>query len=384
VADDALPRSRWLGPLVLMTLLVIGLADGSTRSASGPILDGPYGPAIGADALANTQIGGDSSRSPNLLTAYRFRATESAALSTIRVYLVDGDGYAGGTGGTVAIRLRGDSGAPDHVPTGADLSTATITPGNPITGGFLPLIRFAAPATLVAGELYHLEFENTDPSPRTNFVSINGLWTSVVTRPRQPTLEDLDWAQLIDEGNGWTVRPSSTPILDLGYENGIHAGIGYMEVWVNAARQISGTNAVREVFIPTIARRVSTVSVRVRRLAGASPLTLRVGESADGPVLAEATIPGSSLGEVPVWVTADLPSSIVLQAGVPYELLLAAPADSSYSAVAIERGDHYDFAASTYFADGYGQYTTGSGWSGFDQPGGTTNNKNSDLQFYFR
>jgi hypothetical protein len=367
-----------------MALLAGGVAAGSPPPTPEPILDGPYGSGIGADALANTQVGGSSSRSPNLLTAYRFRATESAVLRTIRIYLVDGDGYAGGTGGTMTISLRSDGPGPGHLPSREVLASTTVAPGNPIAIGYLPLVTFPAPAILVAGELYHLVFENADPSPRLNYVSINALWTSAVTTPRQPTLADLDWAQLIDDGTGWTVRPNFTPILDLGYDNGAHAGVGYMEVWVNASRLVSGPNAVREVFTPTVSRVVSSISVRVRKLTGTSPLTLRLVESAGPIVVAQADVPAASFGTGAEWVTASLPAPVVLHAGMAYQLLVSAPADTSFSIHAIERGDRYHFAPTTYFADGFGQYTTGSTWVGFDQPGGTKNNTNSDLQFYLR
>jgi hypothetical protein len=384
VVDDAPARSRRAALIAITAVLVGLLVVRSGPLAREPAQNGPYGSGIGTDGLANTQIGGTSSDSPNLRTAFRFRATETGPLNTIRVYLVDGEGYAGGTGGTISVSVRPDAGAPNHVPSKEVLATTTVTPGNPIAVGNLPLITFPSPASLVAGVLYDIVFENVDEAPRVNFVSINSLWTEAVTQPRQPAIADLDWAQLIDPGSGWSVRPDFTPILDLGYADGGHAGVGYIEVWVKAARQISGANAIREVFTPSADRIIRSASVRLQRLSGSSPLVVRVSMLDSATAIAEADIPAESLGPGPAWVTAGLPAPVELRAGVPYQVLLTTSADTSYSAWAIERGDHYHFDPATYFSDGYGEYTTGSGWSGFDQPGGTTDNANADLQFLLR
>jgi hypothetical protein len=55
-----------------------------------------------------------------------------------------------------------------------------------------------------------------------------------------------------------------------------------------------------------------------------------------------------------------------------------------YQAYGVERGNNYDFKPPTYFADGCGQYSANGGpWRGFDQPGGSSDNDNADVQFYF-
>ena len=339
-----------------------------------------YGPGIGADAISNTQVGGPVCGCANLMSAYRFRATTSSSLASVRIYVVDGAGYAGGSGGTIRVSIETDSGG---VPSGTELAAAAIQPGNPVRIGYLPLVTFASPAALQAGQLYHVVFRNTDPSPTVNYVSVNSLWTAATLTPRQPSLSDLDWAQLVNTGGGWSVRPNFTPILDLGYANGVHAGMGYMEVWVNAARSISGASAVREQFSPRVDHGVTTVAIRVKRLSGTSPLAVRL-QTAAGTVLATGSIAAASVGSTSSWLTVSLSTGVALQAGVAYQLVLGAPADSVYSAYGVERGNNYQFSSSTYFADGYGQYTTGAGWTGFDQPGGSTNNTNADLQFLFR
>jgi len=205
-----------------------------------------------------------------------------------------------------------------------------------------------------------------------------------LTQPRQPAVADLDWAELINDGSGWAVRPSYTPILDLGYADGLHQGMGYIEVWADSAEAISGTQSVRETFTPTAARSVSSVVIRLTRSAGTSPRTVTLEASADGPILGTGMIAAPSMGGNPSWVTVTLVKPISLNPGTSYKLQLSTPADTSYSAVAIERGDNYQFDPLTYFGDGHAEFSKdGSTWSGFNQPGGSSDNLNSDLQFYF-
>jgi hypothetical protein len=317
------------------------------------------------------------------MTSYRFRATTSSSLTSVRIYIVDGDGYAGGNGGKIRVSIQPDNGSSNHAPASTILASAYFSPGNPVRIGYLPMISFSSPARLTAGRLYHVVFRNVDPSPRTNYISVDGLWTRARTSPRQPGLSDLDWGQLMNQGSGWESRPTFTPILDLGYANGVHAGMGYMEVWIRRSRSISGANAVREVFTPRASRTVSKVSVRVARSSGSGALTVRL-MTAGGTLLASGRIGASAVGSSIGWAGTNLSNSVTLRAGTSYQLVLTGPSGTAYSTWALERGNHYHFAATTYFSDGHGEYTSGSGWSGFDQPGGSYDNVNADLQFLMR
>jgi hypothetical protein len=340
-----------------------------------------YGPGIGADSLANAQVGGSLCHCSNSSTSYRFRATQSSSLRSIMIYVIanGNTGYSHGTGGTMSITIQSDSGSSAHVPSGHVLATASLRPGNP--GPSFPVITFSSPARLAAGQLYHVVFKNTDPSPTVNFVSVDSLWTGPVTTPRQPGLSDLDWGQLENYGRGWSTLRDYTPILDLAYTNGVHAGMGYMEVWVNAPHTISGSSAVREVFTPKASHTVSSVKVRVRQTGGSSPLVVHL-ETSGGSVLASGSISAASIGSTTTWYTARFSSSVALRKGSPYQLVLSAAAGTSYSAFSVERGNNYHFPSSEYFTDGYAQFTTGSGWRGFTDESGRTAT-NSDLQFIF-
>lgn len=348
-----------------------------------------YGSAVAMDSLANTQVGGTACGCAGSRTSYRFRAVTSSTLTSVRVYIQGGDGYSGGNGGRLQLTLQTDDGTASHLPSGTVLATQSIVPGNPISIGNLPLVRFSSPASLRAGHLYHLVFRNTDGSPRTNFVSVNAVFTYKKLSPRQPGLTDLEWAQLLNTGSGWSVRSSYTPILGLTYGNGVTDGVGYMESWVRAPKSISGSESMRQILIPTADRSVASIAVRLNRVSGASPLTVRL-ETSGGDVIQQGQIPASliAIGAPLIeggstWAAYPFPSATTLRAGQRYHLVLSAPADTVYSTFAVRKGAGYGFAASTYFADGYGQYNSGSGWLNIEAPWGGSGGQ-GDLQFYFR
>jgi len=378
---------RWSGglPFVFVLALVgVGWA-GLTASPAKPetALAGSssYGPGIGSDSLSNTQVGGTACRCTNSSSSYRFLATQSSSLRSIKIYIIanGNTGYAHGTGGTLSISVQSDSGSSAHTPSGSVLASTSYRPGNP--GTVFPTISFSSPAHLTAGRLYHIVFRNSDANPTQNFVSLDGLWTRPKTSPRQPGLSDLAWAQLRNDGHGWSTLRDYTPILDLAYTNGVHAGMGYMEVWADFAKRISGASAVREYLVPKANHIVSSVSVRVAQSGGSSPLTVRLMTSG-GSVLATGSISAGSIGSSPGWATARLSKSVTLRKGAGYQLALAAPSGTSYSAFGVERGNNYGFASGTYFTDGYAQYTTGSGWHGLTDESGRIST-NADLQFIF-
>jgi hypothetical protein len=255
-----------------------------------------------------------------------------------------------------------------------------------------PVIAFAAPAALTAGQLYHIVFRNTDPAPTLNFLSIEGLYVDrAVLTPRQAKYDDSDWAQLMNSGSGWVLRPEYTPILALNYANGANEGVGYMEVWVDATKTISGIARAREEFtVSGVDRLVASASIRLMRLSGASPLTVRL-EGADGTLVAQSTIPAAAIpvgtpgngGGPSTWVTTTFATPALLQHGAGYRLVLSAPSDSAYGIFVIREGSAYGFPTATYFADGHAQYDPGSGWVAFD-PGWRGPQDEGDLQWYFR
>ncbi len=385
-ADPELPRSGYdraiVGRLKVTTAAVrLGGPPPPPPPVTGPSL---YGSAINADDLNNSVVGGPEGRA----VSYRFEATTTADLNAIRIYLVTGSGYSGGTNGTMEITVQTDDGTSAHSPSGTVLARTTYTPGGVVANDGLPQITFASPAHLTSGRLYHIVFRDVDVSPTANYISVDGLFTFGDPSPWQPKFTNVNWANLIYFQGQWSDNRGAgkgviTPIMALYYSNGVTAGQGYMEVWVSLPKTISGTTMVREQFTVSGASRTVTVaSVRIHRVSGSAALTIRL-ETSSGSLVAQGTVSGDSIsaGSHPVWATVSFGSSVTLASGASYHLVLSAPSGTTYNAFAIREGARWGFPANTYFADGIAQYTIGSGWLGFDQPGGRTNLTMGDLQF---
>jgi len=399
-SDDGLhvPRGRvaialagLLGMLVIVTVLA-ALAPGSpgsdTSSATpAPTVSGLYGPGIGMDSLNNTVVGGSDSAA----AAYRFRASTSAPLSSIRIYIMGPKyaGYGAGTGGTWQVTVQTDDGTERHAPSGTVLATTSFTPSE-----VFPVISWSSPASLATGRLYHIVFTNVDADPAANYASVNGIFMYQPTTPRQAAFSDTDWGQQTRSGDGgWSESPSTVPIMQLSYANGVIAGEGYMEVWIRSAKAISGSAMAREAFtVSGPNRSVNSFSVRLMRISGSSPLTVRL-ENADGALIEQGTIaaasiaigaPGDHRGSGhATWETYAFSASRILASGHAYDVVVSTAADTEYSIFVIMQGSKWGFAAQTFFADGHAQYTSGSSWEPFTEDGDGALDE-SDLQFYFR
>jgi hypothetical protein len=195
-------------------------------------------------------------------------------------------------------------------------------------------------------------------------------------------------------GSGsWSDRANTIPIASMAYGNGVTQGLGYMEVWVRSYESISGAGKARESFtVSGPSRSVSSATVRLMRISGSSPLTVRV-ERADGTLVEQGQIAASEIpigipgdhggGGHAIWATYSFASARSLTSGGSYNLVLSAPSDTVYSIFVVREGTSYGFPASTFFADGHAQYTSGSGWGPFTQDGAGPLDQ-GDLQFYFR
>ena len=348
---------------------------------------GMYGPGIGMDSLNNTQVGGPS----RITTSFRFRAATSAELSSVQVYVMGPThaGYGAGTGGTWRITIQADDGTAAHAPSGQVLASTMLKPVD-----VFPIVSWASPASVTAGTLYHVVFENVDPDPTANYASVNGVFMYEPTVPRQPAFGDVDWGQPTRMGSKtWADQPDTVPIMQLAYSDGATDGLGYMEAWVRSFRTISGSAQAREAITVSGPNRVvSSVSVRLMRVGGTSPLTIRL-ETSGGTVIEEGTIaapriaigtPGNHDGSGhATWETYTFATPRTLQSGRGYNLVLSSAADTAYSIFVIREGSSYGFSPRTFFSDGRAEYTTGSGWGPFTQDGGGPLDQ-GDLQFYFR
>jgi hypothetical protein len=342
------------------------------------------------DSKNNYQVGW----TVNQRVAHRFRAGTTSQLASIALNQRGGPGYSSGTGGILKVSIQTDQAGK---PSGTILASLTITPGNP-SGHWEnhATYRFASPATLTGGVLYHVVVTNIDASPSTNYISINEAYQYLVTTPRQPSYSD-DYATLYDRGSGWVVLPNDTPVMDLGYANGHHDGNAYYSIVADYYSVVSGSKMARERFTVAGAdRSVTSATVRVKRISGSSPLTIRL-ETSGGTVLASGTTAASlvPLSTVPTplngnswdeaslaggrWVTVTFPA-VVLQAGSTYNVRISTSADTTYVAVPLrELDDASPVWSSRAFRDGSAQRTSdGSSWADVYAYG------RLDLQFYLR
>jgi hypothetical protein len=353
-----------------------------------------YGPGIQFDVLNNVQVAEAD-------VDYRFRASETGAVTSFIWYDAYGkggasegcDGYGCGTGGSLDICLYQDDGTERHLWSGKPLSCVRET--HPRGGDKLRKEIFPSPPSLVSGTLYHLHWHNTDPNPAKNFVSVDDLCSWHPTKPRQPGFSDVDLAVL----SNTTEVETDSPIFQVDYANGAHQGQGYKESWIYAPETISGPLRVREVFtVSGTDRSVTTVSIRLSRIGGDKPLTVKLS-TAEGAVLEEGRIQAT---EFPtsrpltsdahesqyaslIWARYTFATPRTLHAGQRYELTLSAPEDTAYQAYAIQRGPGHGFSPQTFFTDGYAQFSHDGGvrWSGFQQTVFSTDHQDADLQFYF-
>jgi Putative Ig domain len=381
---DALNSSSKASLTVAITATAGSAGSAGSESYMPP---GYYGPGLGADGLANTTLGPNGNA-----VSYRIRARHSGVLENVHVYLIsDRKGYAAGNGGTIQVTLHADDGTAAHNPSLKVLATYVMSnvPSLPSPARYFYVFKFPLAPTLTAGDLYHFVFKNIGPSPTVNYLSVDDLYQAVPTTPEQPTMNDMDCAVLLSEaGSAWTLRRGYTPIYELDFSNGVTEGIGYIEGWIGSPEYISGTKAVRETFtISGSSVTVASVAVRVARVSGSSPLTVRL-EHANGALIEEISIPATQIAESNAtaphyaWMKAAFSSAQTLVAGQTYHLDLEASAPTEYMAFPIRKGLSYGFHSTTYFPDGRAEFTQNGSWVGWTQ-WGATNRTDGDLQFYF-
>ncbi len=300
-------------------------------------LPGYYGPAVAMDGLGNLTIG------PNGQIAVRFLCTHTGGIDRIvQQYQNVTPGYMGGTGGRIKWELRTDDGTANHFPSGTVLWTVTDTsPTKAKSGTVIQWFDLSPAVPVTAGTLYHVVYTNVDPSPDTNYVSFDGIYTKKNNSPVQPAYSDTNLMTLWN-GPNWIANLHTTPEFNVHYADGYAQGTGYVD-------STSTSSPASETFT------VSGGNVVVTGVSAAGT-GLSFSLTSGGQAIASGTgSPGAYAG----WTTYTFPSSITLVNGQTYTLTLSG---SVYRA--LQKGDPYGMYTS--FPDGH--------W---------TANAAYDLEFYF-
>jgi len=347
-----------------------------------------YGSGIGSDGLGNTTIGPNQNK-----LSYRIRVQHTGYISSVQPYLImDHTGYWGGNSGQILVSIQTDDGSSSHYPSGQKLTSSLLVDPDavPVPTRYFPTFSFSGHAPVTAGEIYHIVFENPDPNPDVNFVSVDALYQAAAPVPSQPTMSDTDCAVLLfsnysAQGTIWKPRQGYTPVVQMNYDDGFTEGFGYMEVWVDAPEVISGTASVRETFtVSGASRTTSSVGVRVARTSGSGPLTVRL-ETGTGTLIEQGEIPASSFAlnttATYSWGTYKFSASHTLASTQTYHLVLQSAATTVYQAFPIRKGSDYGYNNATFFPDGYAQFLQNGSWVGWTE-WGVTNRTDGDLQFY--
>jgi hypothetical protein len=397
-----LPEFRWLALGSLFSLIACG-GGGSSVSTTLSRASNYYGSGINADDLANIVIGWDTTTDTcNRTVSYRCRAKYSGNMVSIHPKFIWSDiknGYGLGNGGNILVQVQSDDGTSNHFPSGVVL--ASLEYDQPITvGNYFPLLTFSNPASLTSGQLYHIVFSNVSADPTANYISLDHLYMWKSNSTVQPNIANTDLAILERGCNGvWSVYnrgigQSLTPVIELDFESGDSQGQGYIHgygqtttsPWMNP-KPISENQGVRETFTVSGSNRtVSSVSVRVNRLSGSSPLAVSV-ETFDGTLIGQGTVAvpqglvDSTSGNES-WVTVSFGRPLTLQAGVGYHLVLSSPSGTIHTTHVLEKGNENGYRSTTYFSDGYAEFNSGTGWVGWDLFA-VPNRTDCDLQFYF-
>jgi hypothetical protein len=288
------------------------------------------------------------------------------------------------------VSIQSDDGSERHRPSGDVLAELTVSPGNP-EGHWTTYEAwtFPEPATLTAGELYHVVFENPDPEPEANYVSINELFVwEPEPGPRQLAIDD-DYAVLYDEGEGWDLQERETADMDLVYADGTRDGLGYIHNMCDRYGVISAPDQlVRERFTVSGGdRSVEAVSIRLKRVSGPDPLVIQL-EDGDGEVIETHEVQADDIPQAEpacseggaTWVTVDFEVPVLLEDGATYHLTLEGTGrQSQYTAEPIREGT-VEGLLSYRFTDGEAERSTDGGatWSPL-YPWAPV-----DLQFSFR
>jgi hypothetical protein len=320
------------------------------------------GNPFSGDSLANLDVGGPAESS----VAYRFVAERSGRIESLRPYIVVNTsrlGYAAGTGGIVQLSVVADDGQglPDQQQV---LATGSITMD--LIDGHLPppadtdekrAQNFSAipmaGEPLVAGQTYHVIFEQLDPDPVSNYVGLDLMYQwNTQLGPRAPV---SSWGLTVRENDDpwqeFTERFGEqlyTPIMSIRMEDGYVFGNGYLEPFPEpeSYRPIDDSSSIQVTFTTDDRFTASTWWLRALRTSDQGVLRASL-EGSDG---SDQTI-DVPVSEFPAeemrWI--EWPWEFTFVSDVEYVLTLTGVEGGALSLFPLREGTLYNFEAGSVF-----------------------------------
>ncbi len=258
-----------------------------------------YGSGISMGYLENLLIG------PNGQVDARFLCEHTGTVVRLSLqYENTVAGYMGGTGGMIQWQLCNDDGSPSHYPnvnsvlwTGTDTTPAYSAKGSIIATFTLPSVPFTA------GTIYHILLTNIDPSPSSNYVSLD-CEAHGPTAFAQPFDPSYILAAMYGGNGSWSLPGAQgVPDYNVWYADGYVQGTGYCD-----------TNGISGPAVETFTVSGGNKTVTALNVGGTGlSFTLAQG----GTVVASGSMGAGPLAN---WGTYVFPSPITLTNGASYTL----------------------------------------------------------------
>lgn len=370
------------------TALVVPGANG--LSILDPQFQRLYGPGVYVmDALANLNIG--VIRGSQYVVAHRFRATAGGKATAVRVYWPVGAGYSAGNGGTISVRILPDDGSAANFPNlnapplSAGLHSPGLIMGRHVLSSFNDEVRLGASAPLVAGQLYHVVFENVDPDAANNHIAVNNVVTVQQNGRPARWLNPTDWASLYGYRAAGARTPLTwvdatrnpdnglyyAPILQVTLDTGVTIGAADIETGnVEGSRLLSlnADQAIRERFTPRSTRIATGFSVQTSTTTGGElDWSVRQGDKVlvsgviSEPSANFATQFNTNLMQgVFKWYDIALPAPLTLQTGGTYDLVFAPRGSSQWRFADEYSGADRNFTVA--FSESQAQFNLNGKW----------------------
>jgi hypothetical protein len=355
-----------------------------------------------ADGLGNVQIGSSNYFEK---VSFRIRAQQSGQVDSVRCYWMVSDGptYSSGNGGIVRCELQTDDGMANHLPSGTVLTSFEITAnadqsthtanaifGTSHKGDYFTRLYFNSPATLQAGQLYHIVFTNPVSDPLNNYWSVDCVFNRTPLSPMQPAFSNTDLATLVQHTSGAWDNPKAnfTPIYTLYWTDGSVQGQPYVQLGYPlgiAGYPIYGTtNKVRQQFkVSGASKTVTTVNVSLYKVGSPPNVTVKVQDS-NANTIAQGTVSASTFvanNYDPRWGKVTFSSPVTLKVGSTYYVEVSAPGgDSSncYKTWSTTNGYSYGFDG-----DGFVDGSKSGNYSSYMTDGSNWNTNHDDLIMFF-